>query len=617
MYGYVGKLLFIDLTSKTYEVRDLDEQVARDFVGGPALGAKILFDEMPAKTDVFAPESMLGFVTGPTNGTGALMGGRYTVVSKSPVTNGWNDANSGGNFGPLLRKSGYDAVFFKGISEKPVYVLIDNGKVEFRDAATLWGLTTIEAEDAIKNELNDKNVGIALIGPAGENLSYMAAVMNDSHRAAGRGGTGAVMGSKKLKALVCRGDYKIEVKDRAKLVELNKETVTWEKTAVAPVFEMFTKYGTGGTYESGIYSGDTSVKNWAGSCLDLTEEEVRALTSPTMDSLWRKKKFSCNACPVGCGAIYDVVGERWPHEDTGRPEYETLGMFGSQMLNSDAEAVNHCNWLANQYGFDTIALGGTIAWLMECYNNGLFTLEDLNGIDLKWGNAEAIVAMTQLVCDNKGIGAVLAKGSREAARHFNRGFDALVVASGIELPQHDVRWSPGLARTYQFDPTPGRHVKGGLSIHYGNNPPEVKYDYSDTGKRDLDGVINQEIINAAGFCMMADFGLPPACHTKYLDAIAGFDYSEEEAYYLGIRSFAIRHAFNIREGFRRKDFDISDRIVGKPPMKEGPLTGVTVDDAKLADNFFKELGWDADSAVPTKAALEKVGGLDNVIRVLH
>ncbi len=617
MYGYIGKLLFVDLTNRTYEVRELDEKTARDYVGGPSLGAKILFDEMPAHTDVFAPESMLGFVSGPTNGTGALMGGRYTVVSKSPVTGGWNDANSGGNFGPILRKSGYDAVFFKGISDKPVYVFIDDGKVEFRDASALWGLTTVETEEAIKKELNDKNLGIALIGPAGERLSNMAAIMNDSHRAAARGGTGAVMGSKKLKALVCRGNHKIEIKDRARLVELNKETVNWEKSAVAPVFELFTNYGTGGTYESGIYSGDTSVKNWAGTHLDLTDEQIKALTSPAMDKLYKKKKFACNACPVGCGAIYDVVGKRWPHEDTGRPEYETLGMFGSQMLNSDAEAVNHCNWLANQYGFDTIALGGTIAWLMECYNNGLFTIDELDGIDLKWGSAEAIVAMTQRVCDFKGIGAILAQGSRAAARHFNRGFESLVTASGIEIPQHDPRWSPGLSRTYQFDPTPGRHVKGGLSIHYGNNPPEVKYDYSDTGKRDLDGVINQEIINAAGFCMMADFGLPPGCHVKYLEAIAGFTYNEEDTNKLGIRSYTIRHAFNLREGFRRKDFDISDRIIGKPPLKEGPTAGITVDDVKLADNFFKELGWDLETAVPPKAVLESVGGLEAVIKALY
>ncbi|MDR0818736.1 MAG: hypothetical protein LBN43_04085, partial [Oscillospiraceae bacterium] len=206
MNGYAGKMLFVNLTDKTYEVRELTEELAKNFVGGPSLGARILYEEMPPNTDALAPESMLGIISGPTNGTGPLMGGRYTVVSKSPVTGGWNDANSGGNFGPILRKSGYDAVFFKGISETPVYLFIDNGEVSFRDASHLWGKTTIETENAIREELNDPKVGIALIGPAGERLSNMAAIMNDTHRAAGRGGTGAVMGSKRLKALVCRGD---------------------------------------------------------------------------------------------------------------------------------------------------------------------------------------------------------------------------------------------------------------------------------------------------------------------------------------------------------------------------------------------------------------------------
>jgi aldehyde:ferredoxin oxidoreductase len=366
-----------------------------------------------------------------------------------------------------------------------------------------------------------------------------------------------------------------------------------------------------------MLGGDGSVKNWAGSAVDLTDEEIQALTSEAMDKKYKRKKYACNACPVGCGAIYDIVDEKWGHEDTGRPEYETLGMFGAQMLNSDVVSVNHCNWLANQYGFDSISLGATIAWLMECYSNGLFTIDELDGIDLKWGNTEAIVAMTEHVCKNEGIGAILAKGSRAAADHFNRGFESLVVASGIEIPQHDVRFSPGLARTYQYDPTPGRHVKGGLSIHYGNNPPEVKYNYNDTGKADVAGTVEQELQNAAGFCFMGGFGLPPASMPKYLEAITGFSYSDEDVTNLGLRSYTMRHAFNLREGLRRKDFDISDRIVGKPPLKEGPLAGVTVDDVKLADNFFSELGWNLSDAVPTKEFLEKVGGLDNVIKDLY
>jgi aldehyde:ferredoxin oxidoreductase len=613
MFGYTGKLLFVDLTTGKTEVRDLDATTAKNYIGGPSLGAKILYDEMPANTDVFSSDSMIGFVSGPTNATGALMGGRYTVVSKSPVTGGFNDANSGGNFGPQMRKAGFDGIFVKGISEKPVYIFVDNGKAEIRDASRLWGKTTLETERLIKEELNDSKVGIALIGPAGEILSNIAAVMNDSHRAAARGGPGAVMGAKRLKAIAVRGNLNIEPKDRDALISINKQTVEWEKGPMAMMINMFSAQGTGGFYEASVLTGDASTKNWAGSPQELSEEQIRFLTSAEMDKLYKKKKFACNACPVGCGAIYELKEGKWRIEETSRPEYETLGSFGSMLLNGDSKSVSQCNYLCNEYGYDTISMGATIAWVMENYNKGVFTKEELNGIDLTWGNPEAIVQITELICKNEGIGKILNKGSQAAAEALDKGYAALVTAGGIEIPQHDSRYGPGLARTYQYDPTPGRHVKGGLGISHGSLPPEVKYDYSNTGEKDVEGVISQEIQNAAGFCAFAGFGLPPQSMQKYLNAITDFNYTDEEYKNAGLRSFAMRYAFNIREGFRRKDYKISDRIVGKPPLKDGPLAGVTLDNEKLGDNFFEALGWNVAEGVPGREWLEKVGGLEKVI----
>ena len=617
MYGYAGKLLFVDLTAKTCTVEPLSEADARNFVGGPGLGAKVLFERMPANTPVFAPESMMGFVTGPTNGNAAFLGGRYTVVSKSPVTGGWNDANSGGNFGPQLKKSGFDAVFVSGISDKPVYIFIDSGKAEIRDASHLWGKTTIETEKILNEEIEGK-IGIALIGPAGENMSYMAAVMNDTHRAAGRGGTGAVMGSKKLKAVVVKGNVPVEVADRPSLMAVNKEAATWQKEGpTAPVFSSMGQYGTGGTYESCMLVGDGSIKNWLGSSLDMTVEQLQAVSAQAMDEKFRRKKYACNACPLGCGALYEVKGTKYDMPDTGRPEYETAGMFGAMMLNDDAVIVNECNFLCNEYGFDTISAGGTIAWLMEAYNNGLFTIDELDGIDLKWGNGPAILAMMEKLCANEGIGHALLNGSREAARHFGKGFECLVEAGGIELPQHDSRWSTGLCRTYKYDPTPGRHVKGGLGTQYGNEPPEVKFNYSNTAQRDLAGVVNQEIVNAAGFCQFTDFALPPKAQVNYLNAICGFGYTDQEAENLGKRLFAMRHAFNLREGLRRSDATLSPRMEGKPPMTEGPLEGVTVDTEQMADNFFKALRWDVETSMIPKDVLESYGGMESVIEALY
>ena len=621
--GFSGKYAFIDLTAQTFEARDFEEDVLKNFVGGPSLGAKMLYDEMPANTPWDAPESIIGFLSGPANGTGPLLAARYTVVCKSPVTGMWNDANSGGYFGPTLRKTGFDAVFVKGISEKPVYIFIDNGEVTFHDASNIWGKTVEDAEHAIKEELGDEKLGIALIGPAGERKSNMAAVMNDTHRAAGRGGPGAVMGAKNLKALVCRGEKKIEVHSKDDIVALNKEIAEWCKSG--PISDsmvpLFYNYGTGGIYVGSVLSGDSSVKNWGGVPSDVTEDELNACSSQEMDKAYRVKKYACNACSLGCGAIYEIKGGKHPIKETGRPEYETNGMFGSGLGAGDPEVVNYGNFLCNEYGFDTISFGATIAWAMECYVNGLFTLEEMGGIDLKWGNTEAIAQMTEAMCkESTEMGRVLNMGALAAAKHYNRGLEYVMHAGGIEIPQHDPRLSPGLARTYKYDPTPGRHVKGGqgftMAAHF---PPEVKYNFDDpeNAVRDIAGVVDAEITNLAGFCLFSDVAMPPGLKPRFLAALTGVDYSDDNARKLGLRSYTMRHAFNLREGMKREDATISGRVIGKPAMTDGPHTGITVEPDKLADLFFKALDWDLDTMVPSKAALEELGGLENVIAELY
>lgn len=618
MFGYAGKLLFVDLSTKKIEKRKLDEKTARQYIGGSALGAKVLYDEMPANTDAFAPESMVGFVCGSCNATGAFMSARYTVVSKSPVTGGWNDANSGGTFGPMLKRAGFDGVFVKGIAPKPVYIYIEDGNVEIRDASELWGKTILETEKALDEQLKVKTSS-AIIGPAGERMHKNSAVMNDSHRAAGRGGTGAVMGSKRLKAIVVKGSQAITVADKNKILEINKSVLDWQKNGpVKPVVDAFYNWGTGASYESSVLSGDASIKNWLGSgVIDMTEDQIKAVSAIEMDKKFRKKKYACFACPVGCGAIYAVKEGNVEIEETGRPEYETAGMFGSQLLNGDSLSVNQCNFLCNEYGLDTITTGGTVAWAMECYTKGILSKEDLDGIDLTWGNAEAIVAITEKICKGEGVGLILAEGSVAAAKHFGRGEEALVVAGGIEIPQHDSRYGPPLARTYKYDPTPGRHVKGGVGPLYGNNPPEVKFNYDGFAEEDIKGTSAAEIRSAAGFCEFIGFGHSPGASIGYMNAATGFDYSDDDLFIAGKRSFIIRHAFNLREGFTRKDATISDRIIGVPPLEEGPLAEVTVDVEHMGDNFFKRMGFDVETGIPFKKTLEEIGGLENVIRDLY
>lgn len=619
MKGYAGKLLFVDLTTETFEYRDLDERLARDFLGGYGLGAKILYDEMPAHVDAFAPESMLGFVTGALNGTSAYLAGRYMVVSKSPVYKGWNDANAGGAFGPYLRMAGVDGIFFKGIASHPVYLFVDDGEVEIRDASHLWGMTTSALEDTLFEEIGDKRIGIASIGPAGERLAWTASIMNDRHRACGRGGTGAVMGSKMLKAVVVRGTHKLEKADEDALKALKAAARENQKNGPeAPIADFFSHFGTNGTYVDSVLTGDASVKNWKGAGVaDLSMDQIEPCAAGETDKRRRVKKFACNACPIGCGAVYSLDYGDLHVEDTGRPEYETTGMFGSMMLNGDPEVINVCNYLVNEYAIDSISVGATIAWAMEMYDDGLLTAEDLNGIDLTWGNGEAIIAMTEAVCKGEGVGAIFQNGSRFASRHFQVGDYALATATGIEVAQHDTRNGPGLSRTYIMDPTPGRHVKGGLGALCGFAPPEVKYVYDDKGEEDANNTCEKEADNAAGFCEFSHMAIPPDAWRLLTNAVTGFDYTPEEWHDLGLRIFIQRAAFNIREGHLRDYWYLDDRMLGKPPLEEGPLAGVTIDAETMVDEFLKYMGFDVATGVPLRETMERIGGLEDVIADIY
>ena len=618
MNSYTWKMLFVNLSTGETEVRTLSEETVRAYPGGSALGAKILYEEMAANTPVFDEDSISGFVCGALNGSGALMSCRYTVVSKSPVTDGWNDANSGGTFGPKLREAGYDAVFVKGKAEKPVYIFINDGNVEIRSAEKYWRTTTtVQFEKALEEELGCTFTA-ASISVAGEKMHRMAAVMNDGHRAAGRGGSGAVMGSKNLKAVVVCGSNKIAPADKAGVLALNKEAVNWQMNGpVKPVGDMFRNQGTNGAYESSIYTSDAGIKNWAGSHLDCSEAVTKEPSAQEMDKRFKKRKYACHLCSVGCGAIYDLTREGYDDAHAGRPEYETAGEFGSLLLNSDALSINICNTLCNEYGLDTISVGGTVAWAMECYDKGILTKEELDGIELDWGNSDAIVKLTEKICKSEGIGVLLAEGSAYAAKALGKGEECLVVAGGIEIPQHDARYGPSLARTYKFDPTPGRHVKGGCGGTVGAKPDEYKHCPSALLADDVQGTIDTEMRSACGYCIFTDWGYRPGMLLDYLNAATGFGFDQEEFNRTGIRSFMIRHAFNLREGFRRKDTTISDRMIGVPTLKEGPLAGVTVKVEEMGDNFFNAIGCDIETGMPSKKCLEELGSMEMVIADLY
>ena len=613
--GYVGKLLFVDLTKGTLEERPLSEELARDFVGGYGIGAKVLYDMMKPGVDPLGPDNVLGFISGPLNGSGALFGGRYMVVCKSPVTGEWNDANSGGAFGPELKRAGYDGVFVRGVAARPAYLFIKNGKAELRDAQALWGKDCTETQAALIEQTKESGLRAALIGPAGEKLSLMACVINDKHRAAGRGGPGAVMGSKNLKAVVVRGSGKIPVADPERVKKINSEILAHMKNG--PTVEqvnLFGNWGTGGMTGANALMGDSPVKNWGGAgAVDMGEDRLNKLGSFAFDGKYKSKKYACAQCPLGCGANYRVTEGKWPVGDTDRPEYETLAAFGTMALNDDIESIIKCNDICNRYGLDTISVGGTVTWAIECYENGIFTKADTGGLELTWGSFEAIVALTQAIADQTGFGKVLALGSAKAAEKLGKGREYLQTVRGIELPMHDPRFSPMFSRTYQYDPTPARHVKGGFGIPDFGSPNEVKYSYEGRGGLDMGITCYTEVLNAAGACMFTGFSTPQGAIPGLLEAVTG---REVDVVKEGMRIMNMRHAFNLREGHKRADDVLPGRCVGKPPLSEGPLKGVTVDHEKLADNFFDAMSWDKATLVPSKESLEGLG-LKDLVKDLY
>jgi aldehyde:ferredoxin oxidoreductase len=613
MNGYYGKIVIVDLTTLEFEIQDLNMDYVHDYIKGASLGARYLLDLMPAGVDAYAPESVIAVVAGVTNATKALMGQRTAIVSKCPVNDKYNDSSVGGTFGPYMAKTGYDAFFFKGKSEKPVYMLVDDGEISFHNAEHIWWSCTHESEAIIRAEAG-KDVSILQIGPAGAYLSPIAALINDGHRAAGRGGSGGIFGSKNLKALVCKGNQRYDTYDADLLLEINKRSLAHGKPGgpMHEVVEDFGLRGTSGEYDSCVIVSDTPIKNWYGTPEELTDERAVSLSGRDMDPKFHVKKDGCMLCHVRCGAIYQIDKHGYKLDHATRPEYESLGSFGSMLMNGDPEVAIILNWLANEYGYDTMSFGCTIAWLMECADRGIISTEEMNGIELKWGDPESTLAVAEAICRYEGIGKVANLGSVLAADALGKGKECTVTAGGIELPQHGSRFNPALARTFMYDPSPGRHIKGGRGVPFSHNPEEVKYNYENTGEADVAGLMEWELINASGVCSFGNFLMPAFIDKEMINAITGFGYTDEDYELFTLRAFTVRQAFNLREGYRRRHAWIDSRAVGAPPwtMTEGPHKDRVIDVHKLGDNFYEAMGWDVETGVPSEEFIERVGGLD-------
>ena len=480
--GYMGRVLMVDLTKGDFREERIPDEVYEKYLSGIGLAAYLLYDRIPAGADPLGPENILGFVSGLLTGTGSLFSGRWMVVGKSPLTGTWGDANCGGSFSPAIKRCGYDGIFFSGVSEKPVYLYIKDRKITLMDASHLWGKDAIETEEILL-ERHGPGARVAVIGPAGERLSLISGICNDKGRIAARSGLGAVMGSKRLKALVLDGKKRITPYDREAVHKLSRKCNRWVQfqvplgpsigtaligtllrvlpTAMAMdgmVYKMILRqWGTGGLNQMSPEWGDSPVKNWKGSNVDWPLKKSKS-ADPDLVKKLEFIKYHCYSCPLGCGGKCSLTGK---YSETHKHENESVLDLGGLCMNEDTDSLFYLNELLNRAGMDTISAGATVAWAMECFEQGILTLDDTDGLDLRWGNTSAMIALIHKMINREGIGDILADGSRAAAKKIGRGSEKYTVhAGGQEPAMHDGRQDPGFAVHYCVEPTPGRHTLG-------------------------------------------------------------------------------------------------------------------------------------------------------------
>ncbi|MBN2321807.1 MAG: aldehyde ferredoxin oxidoreductase family protein [Acidobacteria bacterium] len=618
-YGYIGKMLFVNLNDGTIQQEELSEDLARNFIGGYGIGARIMYDRMKAGADPLGPDNIFALGTGPLTLAGTVSTCRFTAMGKSPLTGYWGDANSGGNFAIAQRASGYDMIFFEGKSERPVYLLVTNGKPELKDASHLWGKDTIETEAMIREENQGKDYRIVSIGPGGEKCARIAAVINDHGRAAARSGLGAVMGSKNLKAVACMGFQRPGLHDMVKVKELVTAITEDMVNDPSGMIMVLSNTGTPGAMGPHMATHDVPIRNWGGNNVEDFPKELWEKVGYEALEKYIVEKYACEDCKIACGGWLEVPGGKYPLKKTHKPEYETLAAFGPDCLNIDMESMIYANDLCNRYGLDTIGTGSTIALAIECYENGLLTRGDTDGMELTWGNSDVIVELVHKIARREGIGDILAEGGKIAAEKIGKEAEPLAMHVGGELmPMHDPRQAPGWGATYSSDPTPGKHTRGGTMFAEDGHAPGLicemlglpnKLDkYNPEGKGKYHAIMAgwQHITNTSGACLFAADGL----NFRFVDvmkAITGWDLTPENLVETGHRIAAIMHAFNLKHGFKPSDFQIPPRVCGDPPLTAGKLKDVKIDFEELKRQYYEAMGYDVDTAAIKPETIEKLG----------
>ena len=624
--GYMGKVLFVDLSDGKFESRPIDDEV-RLYIGGKGYGARLLYDLTPVGVDALGPDNVLIFGTGPYNGTFGPQSTRFTVTTKSPVTGAIANAACGGDLATQIKKAGYDFIVFRGISEKPVYVEVTDEKVEIKDAAHLWGLGTVETQEKL-----GKKGGKAVIGPAGENLVNFAAIISGD-RVAGRAGVGAVMGSKKLKALVCSGKQKVEIAEPEKFKELNKSITQYFK-AHPITGSILGELGTANLVMQTAARNILPVNNFQKG----QHPEAWKISGEQMKIQALVKNGGCTACPVHCGR---EVRRSWKWKDRPQgeqvkgPEYETLGLMGASLGIFNLDRVMQYNEMLDDLGMDSISAGGTIAWAMEANQKGLYKC----GLD--FGDAEAVEKVVEDIAFRRGIGDELANGSRWLARKYG-GEDFAIQVKGLEMAAYDPRGCFGQGLDYATQNRGGCHINGGVMYFEATGPLSVD-PLSTSAKPEL-VVFQQNLfatMNAMVTCVFSGYAIIPGLashlapqsklyrgitwvvknsgpvlkialktklfapvlwYERFLGLITGEKYTLGRITETGERNFNMERLFNIREGFPGKDDTLPKRMLEEPSFP-GEKAGVPLHE--MLPKYYRLRGWD-ENGIPTEATLNRL-----------
>jgi aldehyde:ferredoxin oxidoreductase len=616
--GYFGKQLRISLDTREASMEELDSEVLKKYLGGVGYGARVLYDEIEKGIDPLSPDNKIIFATSPLTANNIPGGGSVMLCFKSPLTHIWGESRCGGDFGPDMRRAGIDVLIIEGRATEPVFLVINDDDVSLRPAGHMVGKKVTEKIAMIHDELNDPKISVMCIGPAGEKLVKIATVMV-AHRAAGRCGGGAVMGSKNLMGIAVKGSHQAKVADPEKMKTAIKNAmniIRESETAAG-----FKEHGTPGDMGPNDAAGDWPTKNWHSNSWGKGEE----LYDKFFEQHLVKNNGCYRGCPIACGRIADVKAGKFQTPAHEGSEYESLSAFTAFVLNEDIEAAIHSTYLCNEYGIDTISAGALIAFAMECYENGILTKEDVSGMDLSWGNPDALPELVRMISFREGIGDMLAEGVKVASEKIGKGSEEFAIhGKGLEAPAHDPRSGKALAMTYgtasrglcHIHPLEGMaydsgKIDWGLTEHGIPDPNSVER-WEEKGKgrivKDLqDGLVLPDILNTCKFFMYAGITLDHLA--DLLSASTGWEINGRDLLEVGERVLNLQRLFNMREGLSRKDDILPERIKRKPAFgfyeKEDQCA--IKDFEGMLDEYYEARKWDIKTGMPSKEKLKQLG----------